>query len=281
MVKVDLEKITCELAKQANIKMRDDCARLIRKAYEEETNLRAKNALRIILENADCAYKRNISLCQDTGLPLVFVDVGKGISWRGTFMDKINRGIGRAYKEAGFRASTVMPFSDKTKFNPRIVHIEFNLKKGIVITVFPKGFGSENKSSLKMFNPTASYEDITDFVVSSVAAAGPDACPPFFVGIGIGGTSDYCLSLAKQALLSEMDKPGVVGSFNKWQEDILNRINNLNIGPMGLGGKHTALAVRIKMQSTHIAGLPVGVNISCHSLRSASRCIRAEKIEIL
>ena len=140
----------------------------------------------------------------------------------------------------------------------------------MTITIFPKGFGSENKSNLKMFNPTASLKQIEDFIVESVNAAGPESCPPFIVGVGIGGTSDTALLLAKKALLGRIDKPNPDKLLNGLEKQLLKRINASGIGPMGLGGKCSSLAVKIKKLPTHIAGLPVGVNISCHALRSAS-----------
>ena len=280
MREINLEKISYELALRANINLRGDCVRLIDKAYKSEKSTLPKQALRIILENSVIAIEKKIPICQDTGLPLVFIEIPEGVRWERKYIDKINRGISKAYKEAGLRASTVHPFGGKTSFNPDIIHLEFSRRKTLSITVFPKGFGSENKSRLKMFNPTVSKDEISDFIVTSVRDAGPSACPPFFVGIGIGGTSDYALLLAKKALLERVDKPNSDEPLRLWERNLLKRINSTGIGPMGFGGNYTALSVKIKMHPTHIAGLPVGVNISCHALRSASFKVKADNVKV-
>lgn len=269
-MKIDIEKIVYNLAKKANISLRKDALRLIKDAYSKERNSKPKQALKIILENASFAKRKTLAICQDTGLPIVFIEAGKSIQVGRPFVDKVNKGLEKAYEKEGFRASTVDPFCSKCSFNPEIIHVEFTKTRMSRITVFPKGFGSENKSKLKMFNPTATRKEITQFIVDTVKEAGPAACPPFFVGVGIGGTADKALFLAKKALLDRLDKRVRDISLRKWEEDILKKINLLNIGPMGLGGKFTALSVRIKTYPTHIAGLPVGVNISCHALRSAA-----------
>jgi len=200
--------------------------------------------------------------------------VGKGEKINKDFIDSVNSGIVRAYRECGFRPSTVKPFSSKSSFNPEIYHIEFSNIKGIKLTILPKGFGSENKSQVKMFNPTASWNEISEFIVGVVRDAGPNACPPFFVGVGIGQTSDGALLLAKKALTKTMDKKNNNKDLKLKEEELLKKINDSNIGPMGFGGKNTALAVKIESAATHIAGLPVGVNISCHALRSATAKIK-------
>ena len=281
MREVSLKEISYELALKANINLRSDCVHLIREAYSKEKRLFPKQILGIILENAKVAERKKIPVCQDTGLPLVFVEIPRGMNWKGRYLDDIKQGVSMAYKEGGMRASAVYPFDDKTDFNPNIVHLEYKRGKTFSITVFPKGFGSENKSKLMMFNPTASKDEISDFIVASVRDAGPSACPPFFVGIGIGGTSDYALFLAKKALLERMDKPSSDKMLRLWENKLLKQINSLGIGPMGLGGRFTALSVKIKMYPTHIAGLPVGVNISCHALRSASFKANADNIKIV
>ncbi len=272
--KLNIEQVAYNLAVRANTSLRQDVLFLLKNAYEQERIGQVRKVLKIIIDNARIARREGIAICQDTGLPLVFIEAGDVfISKR--MLESIHRGITAAYREEGFRSSTVNPFSDKTWPDPQIVHIEFVPRlKGIRLTVFPKGFGSENKSRLKMFNPTDSFDKICDFVVASVKEAGPAACPPFIIGIGIGGTSDYALYLAKKALLERVDRPNSDKTLDRWEKKILQAINSLKIGPMGMGGKFTALAVKIKIYPTHIAGLPVGVNISCHALRSASAVIR-------
>lgn len=267
-----LQKDIKKLVAKANFKLRNDVKSLLEKAYQKESNARAKKALGWILENARVAEKEKIALCQDTGLPVVFVEVGEDVEVSVKELDQIKQYLAQSYKESCLRASIVSPFK---RINPSyqggIVHVEFSKKKkGITISFLPKGFGSENKSQLKMFNPTASVLEIEDFIVASVKQAGAAACPPFVVGVGIGGTSDYALLLAKKALLEKIDKNSLDKNIAELEKRLLKRINALSIGPMGLGGKCTALAVKIKTYATHIAGLPVGVNISCHALRSAA-----------
>ncbi|MBN2484267.1 MAG: fumarate hydratase [Candidatus Omnitrophica bacterium] len=262
-----------KLVVKANTELRKDVAGLLRTAYQDEDNRQAQEALGVILENARIARARRIALCQDTGLPIVFLEAGADVKISRALIDAIQEGIDQGYAEYGFRASTID--SDRhLSYSPYITHIGFTRKKGFTITVFPKGFGSENKSQLKMFNPTVSRESIDEFIVEAVRKAGCDACPPYVVGVGIGGTSDSCLLLAKEALIGRIDRPARDTSAGKWETSLYEKINALHIGPMGLGGKYTCLAVKIKTAPTHIAGLPVGVNISCHALRSASATIR-------
>ncbi len=272
-MQVDFKKIAKELAIKANTELRKDFLKLLREGFRKEKNKRAKKILKIILENAQIAKKERLAICQDTGLPLVFLEVGRDIKINKKIIEEINEGIVEAYKEAGFRASVIDILTKKISYNSEFFNIEFVNRKGLKITVFVKGFGSENKSQLRMFNPTASFEEIEDFILEAVKNAGPDSCPPFVVGIGIGGTADTALLLAKKALLERLDTPNPTPFLDKWEKRLLKKINSLNIGPMGLGGL-TCLKVRIKTKPTHIAGLPVGINISCHALRSKSKVIK-------
>jgi fumarate hydratase subunit alpha len=272
---LNLKKIKKEIAQlvtKANFILRSDVLKLLWKAYREETNKKAKKTLGWIIENAKIAKKENLAICQDTGLPVLFVEVGKGINISSLLIEEIEKEIAKGYQKNYLRAWAVNPLKrGKPSYRGVISHAEFSPKSGgLKITLFPKGFGSENKSQVKMFNPTASLDDIEDFILESVKKAGPEGCPPFIVGIGIGGTSDLALALAKKSLLDRVDKPNKDYFLNKLEKRLLTKINALNIGPMGLGGKHTCLAVKIKTTPTHIAGLPVGVNISCHALRSAT-----------
>lgn len=253
---------------KANTELRPDMRALLKAAYIQEKNKKAKQALKIILENAEIARRRRLAICQDTGLPVVFLEVGKDIRLNGSLMARIMKAVSSGYREGGFRASTI-DRNNILSFNPNIFHVDFTQGKGLTVTVFPKGFGSENKSKLKVFRPTASREEINEFIIDAIRDAGPDACPPYIIGIGVGGTCDWCLLLSKKALLERLDNLNPDKQLNKWERQLYKKINALRIGPMGLGGKFTCLAVRIKMYPTHIAGLPVGVNISCHALRSA------------
>lgn len=264
------EKIE-NLIAQASFILRPDVRVLLKRAWVRERNPKARKALQWILDNARVAAQEKLALCQDTGLPVVFIEIGKGVSIDTSFIDELKRCIATGYLKNHLRPSGVDPLRRvHPGYNAGIYHISFSSqKRGINITLFPKGFGSENKSRLRMFNPTAETDEIEDFIVQTVKDAGPESCPPFIVGVGIGGTSDQALLLAKEALLGRINKTEVSGFLQKLEKSLLRKINALGVGPMGLGGKTTALAVKVKTSPTHIAGLPVGVNISCWALRSA------------
>ncbi|MFA5272012.1 MAG: fumarate hydratase [Candidatus Omnitrophota bacterium] len=271
-MKQQIQKQIERIVKEANFSLRKDILTLLNKAYISETNKKARHALELILENAKIAKREGLAICQDTGLPIIFIEIGKNKSVSGSVVEEIENAVISSYKNNYLRASTVAPFDrDNPSYKGVISHLEFSPHiKGVKVTIFPKGFGSENKSRLKMFNPTVDFKKIEDFILESIEIAGPESCPPFVLGVGIGGTSDTALLLAKKALIGRVDNKNKDKFLDKLEKQLLNKINSLNIGPMGLGGKHTCLAVKIKTDSTHIAGLPVGVNISCHALRSAS-----------
>ncbi|MDD5108155.1 MAG: fumarate hydratase [Candidatus Omnitrophica bacterium] len=264
-----------ELVRRANFLLRKDVLSALCRAYRLEKNKRSKAILKAILDNAAYAKQKNLAICQDTGMPVVFADVGQDVKISGDLKTAINKGVKDGYKKYALRNSIVVDplLRGKSKFSPCVIHTDVVKGNKIKLTVLPKGFGCENKSQLKMFKPTASTEEIAKFIIDAVKNAGPDACPPYVVGVGIGGTADYAALLAKKALLKRirlqrgLSPQGTVPGFER---KLLFEINNLNIGPMGLGGKTTALAVNIATYPTHIAGLPVSVNISCHALRSAS-----------
>ena len=271
-----LQKTMEQLVVKASFSLRDDVRLLLRRAYKKEKNKKAKRALSWILENAHIAETQKLAICQDTGLPIVFIEAGSGIKIDSSFVQEVKKGVEQAYKKHYLRASIVDPLlRGKSSYRGIICHLNFSSKRNdLLITVFPKGFGSENKSKLEMFNPTANIEDIEAFIVDSIKEAGPESCPPFVVGVGIGATSDGALLLAKEAMLERINKPNPDAFLNRLERNWLKKINSLGIGPMGLGGNCTALAVKVKTASTHIAGLPVGINISCWALRSASTTIR-------
>lgn len=262
-----ITKAIIELVRRANFLLRNDVLAALRSAYAREKNKRAKTMLKAILDNAAYAKKNNLAICQDTGLPVIFAQVGQDIKINGDFKAAINKGIKDGYKKYSLRNSIAGdPLLRKaSKSSPCIIHTDIIRGDKIKLTILPKGFGCENKSRLMMFKPTAGIGEITKFIVDAVNNAGPDACPPYVVGVGVGGTADYAGILAKKALLTT-----IRAKSSALEKDLLRRINKSNIGPMGLGGKTTALAVKIQKYPTHIAGLPVSVNISCHALRSAS-----------
>jgi fumarate hydratase subunit alpha len=268
----ELSETIKNLVEEANFSLRFDLKRLIADAFSKETKKMPKQALGWILENAKIAKKNKVALCQDTGLPVVFIEAGRKQEIDLSFINTIKKEVSRYYKDNYLRRSIVDPLvRGKPKYQGVLTHLQFLPQtKKTRITLFPKGFGSENKTQLKMFNPTAGISQIEDFIVDAVKQAGPESCPPFFVGIGIGGTSDHALFLAKKALINRVDLANPDKHLDALEKRILKKINQLRIGPMGFGGKFTALAAKIKKCPTHIAGLPVGVNISCHALRSAS-----------
>jgi fumarate hydratase subunit alpha len=269
MRELKAQKITravMELVKRANFSLRKDVLSALRKAYRSEGNKRARTILKAILDNAAYAQKENLAICQDTGLPVVFARIGQDLKISGNLKVAINKGIAAGYRKYYLRNSIVRdPLQrGKSGFSPCIIHLDIISGNKIKLTLLPKGFGCENKSQLKMFKPTVDLQEIKKFIIETVKNAGADACPPYVIGIGIGGSADYASIMAKQALLVKLS-----AKHSKLEEDLLKQINKTGIGPMGLGGKTTALALNILTYPTHIAGLPVSVNISCHALRSA------------
>jgi fumarate hydratase subunit alpha len=262
--------IVADLCVEANLVLRKDVLFALQNAYARERNKRAKDILKAITTNAYIARREKLAICQDTGLPTVFLEVGQDVRIKGSLRSAINKGVEEGYKRGYLRSSIIRDPLKRGKpgYSPAVIHTEITTGNKLKITVLPKGFGCENKTQLKMFNPTAKISDIEKFIVESVKSAGPDACPPYIVGVGIGGTADFALLLAKKALL----KP-VTRRFNKIEGELLKKINELNIGPMGLGGAATCLGVNIETYPTHIAGLPVAVSISCHALRSATKTL--------
>lgn len=244
----------------------------LRRARGVETESRAKKMLDAIIENAREAKRSRIAICQDTGMPTVFLSVGQKARIGGNLIKAVNRGVERAYARGCFRKSVVAdPVArGASGFSPAVIHIDIVPGARLTVQSLPKGFGCENKTKLFMLQPTVSRSEIRDAVLGAVKEAGGDACPPYVVGVGIGGTADYAALLAKKALLEPLDGASAKNSDSVMEKELLRAINCLGIGPMGLGGKTTALRVRILTFPTHIAGLPVAVSISCHALRSAT-----------
>lgn len=271
-----IQQAVAELCIKANTKLRPDVFSALKAAYKRETKAKAKDILGAIIKNAELARREGLAICQDTGLPCVFVELGDNLKVIGNLNIAINKGVEIGYKKGYLRNSIVVdPLSRKTpRYRPAVIHLDLVKGSNLRLTVLPKGFGCENKSRLKMFIPTAKIGQVKQFIIDTVREAGPDACPPYVVGVGIGGTADYAGFLAKKALLRKVTKSPshqVTSLIAKLERDLLREINRLNIGPMGLGGKTTCLGVRVQSYPTHIAGLPVAVNISCHALRSATR----------
>jgi fumarate hydratase subunit alpha len=280
MRKVSAGKIrdaVSRLAIEANLSLRKDVLNALKKAYSAEKAPRAKKILKALIENAAIALSERIPICQDTGMAAVFLEIGQEAAIFGGDLEKaVNEGIAEGYKKGSLRKSIVAdPLSRvNTKDNtPAVIYTKIVPGSKIKITVAPKGFGSENKSLTSMFRPTDGAEKIEKFILEAVKKAGPDACPPYIIGVGIGGTLDKACILAKEALLRRVDKRNPGRRIAVMENGLLKKINGLNIGPMGLGGKATCLGLNIEVYPTHIAGLPVCVGISCHATRSAETVI--------
>lgn len=280
MREMDVRKIreaVTELCLKANFELRKDVLKALKLSLIKETSLRAKNILKAIIENARLAKKKRLAICQDTGFVSVFIELGSSILLSGGDLTAaVNKGVEDAYKKGYLRKSIVNDALLRKNTNtntPCIIHIDIVEGDKVRIFVSPKGFGSENKSVIKMLKPTAYEKDIIGFVAEAAKAAGPDACPPYVLGIGIGGTFDHAAHLSKKALLRPIGTGNKKRHFRRLEKDILRAVNSLGIGPMGLGGKTTALGVNIEEFSTHIAGLPVAVTVSCHATRSAEKIL--------
>jgi fumarate hydratase subunit alpha len=241
-------------------------------AAKNETSLLAESVIKRLSENIDVAQKCDVPVCQDTGMAVLFAEIGKNVHIEGdSFDDAVNLGVREAYLEGKLRCSVVKdPFFDRKNTDdntPAVIYTSFTDGDRIRLTALPKGFGSENMSAVKMFTPSATREDIVSFVVDTVKKAGSNPCPPIVVGIGMGGTFDYSCVLSKKALARDLYDENPKREYAELENEILERINALNIGPQGFGGRTTALAVKIESYPTHIAGLPVAVNICCHVAR--------------
>ena len=241
----------------------------IKKCMNDEVGL-PKQILSQIIENDELAASENVPMCQDTGITIVFVEIGNEVYINGDLNKDINDGISQGYTEGYLRKSVVKSPLDRvnTKDNtPAIIHIKYTLGDKLKITVCPKGAGSENMSKVKMLVPADGINGIKKFVKDTILEAGGRACPPLVVGIGIGGNLEKSALLAKESLLRPIDDESEDKDANKLEKELLKEINELNVGPMGLGGKTTALAVKVNLYPCHIASLPVAVNIQCHASR--------------
>ena len=251
---------------------------ILKQNYESETNVVSKSVLSQIIKNDEIALTENIPMCQDTGMAVIFLEIGQEVHMIGeNLYDAVNNGVREAYDIGYLRKSIVDdPLFDRinTKDNtPSIIHTDIVPGNQVKITVAPKGFGSENMSAIKMLKPSDGVKGVKDFVIQTVKNAGPNPCPPIVLGIGIGGTFEKCAYMAKKALTREIGQHNVSEKYSNLEKELLEEINKLNIGPAGLGGKTTALAVHVEYFPTHIAGLPVSVNICCHAYRHNSDII--------
>lgn len=267
-----IAETVARLCIEACYRLPPDVVQAVQKALQIETSPHGREFLRQILQNADIACCGEYPLCQDTGFTVVFLELGQDVRIvGGDLYACIEEGARRGYQQGYLRKSVVkQPYSSRinTQDNtPPVIHTKIVPGERLKITVMPKGGGSENKSYLEMMPPAKGRQGVIDFVVRVVDEAGADPCPPVIVGVGIGGTADYALLLAKEALLREVGKPSENLEDAALEAEILQRVNGLGIGPQGFGGKVTALAVHVNSYPCHIASLPVAVNLQCHSAR--------------
>ncbi|MGI6514816.1 MAG: fumarate hydratase [Syntrophomonadales bacterium] len=267
----DITRAVAVAAIEANTVLPPDIYQALRTAYEKERLPRARYLLKVLLDNADIAKKEGLALCQDTGMVVVNIIIGQEVHIAGDLKEAVDEGVRLGYRQGHFRASVVkdplirVNTGDNT---PCIMHTEIVPGDTVRITVFPKGAGSENMGRVAMLKPGAGEQGIVDFVVETVEVAGGNPCPPLVVGVGIGGNMELASYLAKKALMRPL---GASGPYPELRHKLLESINKTGIGPQGLGGDTTALGVNIESFPTHIASLPVAVNLGCHSTRRCTR----------
>ena len=271
----EITKAVREMCISANCHLNPDIREALENGINTEKSEVSKGVLKNLLANADIADRKEVPICQDTGMAVFFVEIGKEVFVEGdTLTDAINKGVAAGYTDGYLRKSVVGDPLDRvnTKDNtPAVIYYDYTDGDKIKITFAPKGFGSENKGGLKMLNPSDGVEGVIDFVIETVRKAGANPCPPMVVGVGIGGTMDKAAVLSKKALTRDITKRNEKPYYCELEKTLLEKINKLGIGPQGMGGTTTALAVNIEQYPTHIAGLPVAVNINCHATRHAVR----------
>ena len=266
-----------EMCIEANYKLASDVDKRVRGASSREESALGKQILEQLNENLDIAAVDSIPICQDTGMTVVFIEIGQEVHIEGLGIEEaINEGIRQGYEEGYLRKSIVSDPLIRNNSNdntPGIIHYQIVPGDKLKISVAPKGFGSENMSRVYMLKPSDGEEGVIQAVIETVKLAGPNACPPIVVGVGIGGDFEKCTILSKKALIRSLDEPSKLDHIKRLEEEILTQINNLGIGPGGFGGRITALGVNIETYPTHIAGLPVAINICCHVNRHISRTL--------
>ena len=267
----DIIQAVKTLCTETNYQLPQDVRNAIDQASQIEDGQLAKQTLSILKENAKMAQSLSVPICQDTGMACLFVEIGQDVHVQGSLQDALQEGVRQGYQEGYLRKSVVDdPVFDRinTKDNtPALIRYEIVEGDKLKIIVAPKGFGSENMSQVKMLKPSDGVEGIKDFVLKVVEEAGPNACPPMVIGVGIGGSFDYVTYLAKKAMLRDIGTHHNDLRYQQLEEELLEKINQLGIGPAGYGGKTTALSLNIETYPTHIAGMPVAVSICCHVAR--------------
>ncbi len=277
---INSEEIVDAVAKMcvsANCHINDDIRDALISSRETEKSAVSGVVLDSLIKNAEIADRKELPICQDTGMAVFFVEVGQNVIIEGdTLTEAINKGVSRGYTEGYLRKSVVADPLNRVNTNdntPAVIYYDFVKGENVKITFAPKGFGSENKSALKMLNPSDGLNGVMDFVIETVRKAGANPCPPMIVGVGIGGTMDKAAQLAKKALSRSITVSNKDPFYAELEKKLLSRINLLGIGPQGMGGTTTALGLNIEVFPTHIAGLPVAVNIGCHATRHSSAVI--------
>lgn len=273
----DIEKNIKEMCIEVNYNISPDMKLALNKAIENEKSPLGVRVLEQLEENLYIAKNDRIPICQDTGMAVVFLKIGQEVCFVGNNIEKsIQEGVRQGYKEGYLRNSVVGDpiMRNNTNDNtPAIIHYEIVEGNRLEITLAPKGFGSENMSRIFMLKPSDGIEGIKNAIITAVKDAGPNACPPMVIGVGIGGTFEKCAILSKKALLRDVNTRSSINHIEELEKELLEKINNLGIGPGGLGGTQTALAINIETYPTHIAGLPVAINICCHANRHITRVI--------
>lgn len=271
-----IAETVARLFQEANTRLPEDVLAALRTARDHETSPAGRDALDQIIRNAEVAAQDCIAMCQDTGVAVVFLDIGQEAHVVGDLEQAVNDGVREGTRQAYLRPSVVA--DPLTRVNtgdntPAILHVQIVPGDRMRIAVLPKGAGAENKSALKMLTPADGIEGVRKFVVQTVSAAGPDACPPFIVGVGLGGNIEHCALVAKRALLRSVSQPNPQSHLARLERELLQAVNALGIGPSGFGGSTTALAIHVEVGPCHIASLPVAVNIQCHAARHAEAVI--------
>lgn len=280
MRKVDVSEITKnvkEMCIEANHFLSEDMKKVFEQAVQKEKAPLGRQVLNQLKENLEIAGAEMIPICQDTGMAVIFMKVGQEVHFDGgNLTEAVNEGVRQGYVDGYLRKSVVKDpiYRDNTKDNtPAVIHYEIVEGDQVDITVAPKGFGSENMSRIFMLKPADGIEGVKESILTAVKDAGPNACPPMVIGVGIGGTFEKCAVMAKHALTRDLEEESPVPYVRELEKEMLKKINSLGIGPGGLGGTVTALAVNIETYPTHIAGLPMAVNICCHVNRHIHRII--------
>lgn len=273
----EIENAVRDLCIKANLYLPKDMEECIKCGAAAEKSPVGKNVFDDIIDNINVAREETIPICQDCGMAVVFMEVGQDVHFvGGSLNDAINKGVARGYTEGRLRCSVVSDPLERVNTGdntPAVVHLKITDGESVRIMIAPKGFGSENMSQLKMMTPSVTVDEIVDWVVGVCATAGSNPCPPIVIGVGIGGDFEKCAYLAKKALCRNVSERNPKPFYAELEQKILDKINKLGIGPQGFGGTQTCLAVNIEQAPTHIAGLPVSVNVGCHVTRHASAVI--------